>query len=157
MPQAIVIHEHGGSEFLRLEERDPGEPGPGAARVRVSASGVNFIDVYMRTGLYPRPTPFVLGLEGAGVVETVGPATNGFAEGDTKGFAEGDRVAWSSVPGSYAEVLVAPADRLVRVPEGVSDQVAAAAMLQGMTAHYLVQGVRTTSPGDNVGASCVSI
>jgi NADPH2:quinone reductase len=140
MSKAIVVHEHGGSEVLRLEEHDPGEPGPGSVRIRTSASGVNFIDVYMRTGLYPRPAPFVLGLEGAGVVETVGPATSGFAEGD--------RVAWSSVPGSYAEVLVAPAQWLVRVPEGVSDQVAAAAMLQGMTAHYLVHGVRHTAPGD---------
>ncbi len=110
MSQAIVVHEHGGSEVLRLEEHDPGEPGPGSVRVRVSASGVNFIDVYMRTGLYPRPTPFVVGLEGAGVVEATGP--------DAEGFAEGDRVAWSSVPGSYAEVLIAPAERLVPVPEG---------------------------------------
>jgi len=140
MSQAILVHEPGGSEVLRLEEHDPGEPGPGSVRIRVSASGVNFIDIYMRTGLYPRPTPFVLGLEGAGVVEAVGPGG--------EGVAEGDRVAWSSVPGSYAEVLIAPADRLVRVPEGVSDQVAAAAMLQGMTAHYLVHGVRETKPGD---------
>jgi len=141
MSQAIVVHQHGGSEVLRLEERDPGEPGPGGVRVRVSASGVNFIDVYMRTGLYPRPTPFVVGLEGAGVVEATGP--------DAKGVAVGDRVAWASVPNSYAEILIAPAERLVGVPEGISDEVAAAAMLQGMTAHYLVQGVRTTSPGDN--------
>jgi NADPH2:quinone reductase len=140
MSRAIVVQQHGGSEVLRLEERDPGEPGPGSVRVRVSASGVNFIDVYMRTGLYPRPTPFVLGLEGAGVVEAVGPSS--------EGLVEGDRVAWSAVPGSYAEVLVAPADRLVTVPDGVSDQVAAAAMLQGMTAHYLVHGVRKTNPGD---------
>jgi NADPH2:quinone reductase len=82
----------------------------------------------------------VLGLEGAGVVEAVGPST--------EGLAEGDRVAWSAVPGSYAEVLVAPADRLVTVPDRVSDQVAAAAMLQGMTAHYLAHGVRKTNPGD---------
>lgn len=140
MSQAIVVQEHGGSEVLRLEEHDPGEPGPGSVRIRVSASGVNFIDVYMRSGLYPRPTPFVVGLEGAGVVEAIGPAT--------EGFAEGDRVAWSSVPGSYAEVLIAPAERLVSVPEGISDEVAAAAMLQGMTAHYLLHGVRRTAPGD---------
>ena len=82
MPLAILVHEHGGSEVLRLEDRDPGEPGTGSVRIRVSASGVNFIDVYMRSGLYPRPTPFVLGLEGAGVVEAVGPGTEGFAEGD---------------------------------------------------------------------------
>jgi NADPH2:quinone reductase len=140
MSKAIVVHEHGGSEALHLEERDPGEPGPGSVRIRVSASGVNFIDVYMRSGLYPRPTPFAAGLEGAGVVEATGP--------DVERFAEGDRVAWSSVPGSYAEVLIAPAEWLVRVPEGISDEVAAAAMLQGMTAHYLVHGVRKTAPGD---------
>ena len=140
MSQAIVVQEHGGSEVLRLEEHDPGEPGPGSVRIRVSASGVNFIDVYMRSGLYPRPTPFVVGLEGAGVVEAIGPAA--------EGLAEGDRVAWSSVPGSYAEVLIAPAERLVSVPEGISDEVAAAAMLQGMTAHYLLHGVRRTAPGD---------
>jgi len=140
MSQAIVVQKHGGSEVLRLEEHDPGEPGPGSVRVRVSAIGVNFIDVYMRTGLYPRPTPFVVGLEGAGVVEATGPAT--------EDLAQGDRVAWSAVPGSYAEVLIAPAERLVSVPEGISDEVAAAAMLQGMTAHYLVDGVRETSPGD---------
>jgi len=140
MSQAIVVQEHGGSEVLRLEEHDPGEPGPGSVRIRVSASGVNFIDVYMRSGLYPRPTPFVVGLEGAGVVEAIGPAA--------EGLAEGDRVAWSSVPGSYAEVLIAPAERLVSVPAGISDEVAAAAMLQGMTAHYLLHGVRRTAPGD---------
>ena len=140
MPQVIVVPQHGGSEVLRLEERDPGAPGPGSVRVRVSASGVNFIDVYMRTGLYPRPAPFVLGLEGAGVIEAVGPAT--------EGLAEGDRVAWASVPGSYAEVLIAPAAQLVPVAEGVPDPLAAAAMLQGMTAHYLVHGVRNTAPGD---------
>ena len=140
MSKAIVVHEHGGSEVLRLEERDPGEPGPGSVRIRSSASGVNFIDVYMRAGLYPLPTPFVAGLEGAGIVEGLGPGA--------EGFAEGDRVAWSSVPGSYAEVLIAPEDRLVPIPEGVSDEVAAAAMLQGMTAHYLVDGVRKTTPGD---------
>ena len=102
MPQAIVIHEHGGSELLRLEERDPGEPGPGSVRIRVSASGANFIAVYMRTGLYPRPTPFVVGLEGAGVVETTGAAA--------EGFAEGDRVAWAIPSGSRrsATDLAAP-------------------------------------------------
>lgn len=140
MVRTIVVGEHGGSGVLQVEERDPGAPGPGSVRIRSSASGVNFIDVYMRTGLYPRPTPFVLGLEGAGVVEAVGPGA--------EGVAEGDRVAWASVPGSYAEALISPADRVVPVPECVSDEVAAAAMLQGMTAHYLIHGVRETAPGD---------
>jgi NADPH2:quinone reductase len=138
--QAIFVRETGGPQVLRLEPRDPGEPGPGALRVRVAASGVNFIDVYFRTGLYPRPLPFALGLEGAGVVEAVGPGV--------EDFSPGDRVAWSSVPGSYADSVCAPAASVVRIPRGVSDEVAAAAMLQGMTAHYLSCGVRETRPGD---------
>jgi len=136
----VVVGRTGGPEVLRLEARDPGEPGPGAVRVRVGAIGVNFIDVYFRTGLYPMPLPFVAGLEGAGRVEALGP--------DVTGLAPGDRVAWAGVPGSYAEAFVAPAARLVRVPDAVSDEVAAAALLQGMTAHYLCHGTRTTRPGD---------
>jgi NADPH2:quinone reductase len=125
---------------LRLDAHDPGAPGPGQVRVAVRAAGVNFIDVYFRAGLYPRPLPFVAGLEGAGAVEAVGPGVTGLAPGD--------RVAWSAVPGSYADCAVAPVDALVRVPPGVSDEDAAAAMLQGMTAHYLANGVRETRPGD---------
>ena len=140
MSYAVVVHETGGPEVLRLEPRDPGEPGAGEVRVAVRACGVNFIDIYFRTGLYPRPRPFVAGLEGAGVVEAVGPGVDDLAPGD--------RVAWASVPGSYASVLVAPARLLVRIPEGVDDETAAAAMMQGMTAHYLVHGVRATHPGD---------
>jgi NADPH2:quinone reductase len=140
MARAVVVHETGGPEVLRLEPHDPGEPGPGAVRVRVAAAGVNFIDVYFRTGFYPRPLPFVAGLEGAGTVERVGP--------EVSGLAPGDRVAWASVPGSYAEVVIAPPELLVRAPAGVRDELAAAAMLQGMTAHYLAYGTRTTRPGD---------
>lgn len=138
--RAVWVRETGGPDVLRLEEVSPGAPGPGAVRVRTAACGVNFIDVYFRTGLYPRPLPFVLGLEGAGTVEAVG-------EGVTD-LAEGDRVAWSSVPGSYADAVMAPTALLVRVPEGVALDVAAASMLQGMTAHYLVHGTRETRPGD---------
>ncbi|MFQ5697612.1 MAG: quinone oxidoreductase [Myxococcota bacterium] len=140
MTHAVVVHETGGPETLCWEPHDPGSPGPGQVRVTLRAAGVNFIDVYFRTGLYPRPLPFVAGLEGAGVVEAVGP--------DVEDLATGDRVAWSSVPGSYAETLVAPADSLVGVPDTVSDEAAAAVMLQGMTAHYLVHSVRETRPGD---------
>ena len=140
MSLAIEVTRHGGPEALRAVERDPGPPGPGQVRVRVAACGVNFIDVYFRTGLYPRPAPFVAGLEGAGIVEAVGPGV--------RGFAPGDRVGWASVPGSYAKELLAPAEALVRVPEAVELRVAAAAMLQGMTAHYLAHGVRRTGPGD---------
>jgi NADPH2:quinone reductase len=139
VPKAIVVEKTGGPEMLRLAERDPGAPAPGQVRVRVAAAGVNFIDVYFRTGLYPRPLPFVAGLEGAGRVEAVGPGASGLAAGD--------RVAWASAPGSYAEVLVAPAASLVRVPDSVSDEVAAAALLQGMTAHYLVHAIRPPTPG----------
>ncbi len=137
---AIVVGETGGPEVLRLEERELAGPGSSQLRIRTRACGVNYIDVYFRTGLYPRPLPFVAGLEGAGLVEAVGP--------DVRGFSEGDRVAWSSVPGSYASGVLAPAAGVVRVPGSVDDAVAAAAMLQGMTAHYLVHGVRDTRPGD---------
>jgi NADPH2:quinone reductase len=137
--RAILVDRLGGPEVLVPGEHDPGAPSRGQVRIRVEAAGVNFIDVYFRTGLYPRPLPFVAGLEGAGCVESVG-------EGES--LAPGDRVAWASVPGSYAEALVAPAAFLVKVPEGVTTETAAAVMLQGMTAHYLVHGVRSTSPGD---------
>jgi len=138
--QAIVIEKTGGPEVQRLQPRDPGAPGPGQARIRVAAAGVNFIDVYFRTGAYPRPLPFVAGLEGAGSVEALGESTSGLTVGD--------RVAWASVPGSYAEAVVAPAAALVKLPEGVAEETGAAVMLQGMTAHYLSHGVRTSRPGD---------
>ncbi len=140
MSHAVVVRETGGPEVLRWQEHDPGQPGPGQARVRVTAAGVNFIDVYFRTGLYPQPRPFVAGVEGAGVVEAVGP--------EVAGLAPGQRVAWAGLPGSYAEVMLGPASRLVRLPDGVSEEQAAAVLLQGMTAHYLVHGVRETRPGD---------
>ncbi|HKC50025.1 MAG TPA: alcohol dehydrogenase catalytic domain-containing protein, partial [Myxococcota bacterium] len=104
--KAIVVSKTGGPEVLELRDQDPGAPGPGQARVRVRAAGVNFVDVYHRTGLYPRPVPFVAGLEGAGVVESLGPGVTTVAVGD--------RVAWASAPGSYAEAVVAPVDRLLR-------------------------------------------
>jgi NADPH2:quinone reductase len=140
MGRAVFVHETGGPEVLRVEAHEPGDPGPAAAQVRVAAAGVNFIDVYFRTGLYPRPLPFVLGVEGAGTVVALGPGASGLRVGD--------RVAWAGVPGSYAERLNAPIDRLLRVPDEVSDEQAAAVLLQGMTAHYLAHGVRETRPGD---------
>lgn len=140
MPKAITTEQTGGPEVLKLGEFDPGAPGPGQVRIRVAAAGVNFIDIYFRTGMYPRPLPFVSGLEGAGQVEAVGP--------DVAEFAPGDRVAWASVPGSYAEVVLAPATAVVRIPAGVAEEFAAAAMLQGMTAHYLVHALRDPKPGD---------
>jgi NADPH2:quinone reductase len=138
--QSVTVTRNGGPEVLALEERELGDPGPGQVRIGVRASGVNYIDVYFRTGVYPRPVPYVAGLEGAGEVEAVAS--------DVRGLAVGDRVAWWSVPGSYASGVIAPAASVVRVSDGVSDAVAAAAMLQGMTAHYLVHGVRETKRGD---------
>ena len=137
---AIFVRETGGPETLSWEEFDPGAPGAGQVRIALRAAGLNFIDVYFRTGAYPRPVPFVLGLEGAGVVESVGP--------DVDGLAAGDRVAWSAVPGSYAQALLAPAASLIRIPAGVGEEVAAAAMLQGMTAHYLMSSTYPVSAGE---------
>src|SRR2546427_12752190 len=114
--QAISVRATGGPEVLAHEERELGDPGPGQVRIRARACGVNYIDVYFRTGLYPRPLPFVAGLEGAGEVESAGP--------DLAGLSVGDRVAWSSVPGSYASGVVAPPASVVRVPHRGDDAVA---------------------------------
>jgi NADPH2:quinone reductase len=138
--KAIVVSKTGGPEVLELRDHDPGAPAAGQVRLRVRAIGVNYIDIYFRTGLYPRPLPFVAGLEGAGTVEALGPGVTSIAVGE--------RVAWASVPSSYAESVVAPVDRLVRVPAGITDDVAAAAMLQGMTAHYLCRATYPVKPGD---------
>jgi len=128
--RAIRIHEFGGPEALSYEEVETSEPGPGQARVKLAASGVNFIDVYQRTGLYPGDLPRQLGLEGAGEVDAVGEGVDDISPGDY--------VAFASTPGSYAEYVIAPAENLVPFnPTLVEARVAAAAMLQGMTAHYL--------------------
>ena len=140
MTLVIQVEEVGGTEVLRAAKLDLPPPGEGEVRIAVAAAGVNFIDVYFRTGLYPRPLPFVAGLEGAGTIEEVGTGV--------AGFCAGDRVAWASVPGSYATHVNAPASSVVSIPEPVSERTAAAAMLQGMTAHYLTHGVRSTRPGD---------
>jgi NADPH2:quinone reductase len=140
MDKAIVVGRHGGPEVLELRDQLVGGPGSGHVRVRVAAAGVNFIDIYMRSGAYARPLPFVPGLEGGGVVEAIGEGV--------QGLAVGDRVAWVQAAGSYATAILAPASALVRIPEGVATDLAAASILQGMTAHYLVHGVRQTQPGD---------
>jgi NADPH2:quinone reductase len=140
MSQAIFVSKHGGPEVLELREHDPGEPKAGEVRVRVEAAGVNFIDTYLRAGAYPRKPPFVLGLEGAGTIEGVG---EGVAD-----LQVGQRVAWAQVASSYANAVNAPAASLIAIPKDVPSEVAAAAMLQGMTADYLVYGVRETEPGD---------
>ena len=127
--KAIQVKQPGGPEAMQLVELPVPQPKPNEAVAKLAASGVNFIDVYFREGRYKAPLPIVLGQEGAGVVTAVGA--------DVKSVKVGDRVAWVGLLGSYAEYAAVPADRLVPVPQGVSDQQAAAAMLQGMTAHYL--------------------
>jgi NADPH2:quinone reductase len=140
--QAIRVHAHGGAEQLVLEEVPRPEPGPGQALVRVEAAGLNFIEVYFRTGLYKPPAgiPYTPGAEGAGTVEKVGPGVSDLVAGD--------RVASVGMIGSYAEWTVAPADKLVKIPAGITTKQAAAAMLQGMTAQYLAVTTCPLRPGD---------
>ena len=142
MPYAIRIHEHGGPEKLRWEEVEVGDPGPGEVRVRNTAVGLNFIDTYHRSGLYPMQLPLTLGGEGAGVIEAVGPKV--------KEFKAGDRVAYTAPLGSYAEVLLRPVEKLVKIPAGIDDQQAAAMMLKGMTAWYLCRRTYRVKEGDTV-------
>ena len=144
MPKAIRIHRYGGPEALRWEDVEVGDPGPGQLRVRHAAVGLNYIDVYHRTGLYPLPSlPWTLGMEGAGQVEAVG-------EGVTE-FKVGDRVAYASPPvGAYAEVRLIAADRVVALPDAIDDRTAAAMMLQGMTAQYLLRRTYRVQPGDAI-------
>ncbi len=144
MPKAIRSHEHCGPEVLRGEEVEVGEPSPGQLRVRHGAVGLNYIDIYHRTGLYPLPSlPWTLGMEGAGQVEAVG-------EGVTE-FKPGDRIAYASPPvGAYAEVRLMPADRVVALPDAIDDRTAAAMMLQGMTAQYLLRRTYRVQAGDTI-------
>ena len=139
---AIQISEHGGPEVLRFTEVEVGDPGAGEIRVRHTAIGLNYIDVYFRTGLYPAPSmPFTPGMEAAGVVEAVGAGVTDLAVGD--------RVAYAAPPvGAYAQVRLMPADRVVRVPAGVSDEDAAAMMLKGMTTEYLLRRTYPIKAGD---------
>jgi len=143
MSHAIRMHAYGGPEVLKWESLDPGEPGRGEALVRQTAVGLNFIDIYQRTGLYPGPLPAVPGREAAGAVVALGPGT--------RGLAVGDRVAYvSGQSGAYAQLRCLPADRLVKIPEGVSDRLAAAAMLKGMTACFLLRRTHRVRKGDAV-------
>ncbi len=138
--KAILIHQTGGPEQMKLEEVAVPSPAEGQALVKIAASGVNFIDIYFRTGLYPAPPPFSLGMEAAGVVEAVGP---GVTE-----VAVGDRVAYAMNRGSYAEYAVVPSWQLVQVPAALDLPQAAGAMLQGMTAHYLSHSTFPLKKGD---------
>ena len=138
--KAIRVHAPGGSDALRYEDVPRPTPGPGQVLVKIEAAGVNFIDVYQRTGLYKVPLPFTLGQEAAGGVAAVGP---GVAEPKVR-----ERVAYTAVLGAYAEYAVVPADRVVALPEGVSAKQGAAAMLQGLTAHYLATTTYPLKAGD---------
>lgn len=142
MPYAIRIHQTGGPEQLQWEEITVGNPGPGEVRVRNTAIGLNYIDTYHRSGLYPVPLPGILGSEGAGVVEAVGPKV--------RDFKVGDRVAYAQPIGAYAEVLLRPAARLVKIPAGIKDEIAAAMMLKGMTAWYLCRRTYKVKKGDTI-------
>ena len=138
--RAIEMRATGGPEVLELAFVETPEPSTGSVRVRVEAIGVNFIDTYHRSGLYPVTLPFVPGVEGAGTIDAIGEGV--------EHFAVGDRVAWTMIPGAYADRAIVPAERLVSLPEKLSSELAAASLLQGMTAHYLTHGVRETRPGD---------
>jgi NADPH2:quinone reductase len=142
MPHAIRVHEAGGPDVLKWEEVEIGDPGPGQVRLRQEAVGLNFIDVYHRTGLYKQEYPFTPGVEGAGIVEAIGPNV-------TKVKA-GDRVAYGGPLGGYAEVRLIDADRLVKLPDVISSDEAAAMMLQGMTAHMLLRQVYSVKLGDTI-------
>src|SRR5450759_522551 len=139
--RAVVVHETGGPEVLTAQELPSPEPGPGQLRVDVAAAGVNYIDVYYRTGVYPLPTPFIVGSEGAGVVSAIGAGVNGYQEGD--------HVAWAMVPGAgYVEQVIVPSDRAVPVPAGIDDETAGAVLLQGLTAHYLTRSTYPVRSGE---------
>ena len=142
MPHAIRIEQFGGPENMKWVEVEVGAPGPGQVLVRNAAVGLNFIDCYHRTGLYPMPLPLTLGSEGAGIVEAVGPKV--------KDFKVGDRVAYAQPIGAYADLLLRPADRLVKVPAGVDLKVAAAMMLKGMTAQYLIRRTHRVKAGETI-------
>jgi NADPH2:quinone reductase len=144
---ALVVPRNGGSDVLTVEDRDVPAPGRGQVRVTVAAAGINFIDIYQREGVYPVPTPFVVGGEGAGTVEAVGDGVD---------LTVGDRVAWAEGPGSAAGAVVVQAEKVVPVPDSVDLETAAAVMLQGITAHYLVNSTYVVQPGDLVLAHAVA-
>ena len=142
---AIRVHQHGGPEVLRYEPVEVGRPGRGEARVRHTAIGLNFTDVHHRTGRYPLASlPHVIGMEGAGVIEELGPDADA-------GLSVGDRVAYASDrPRSYAQVTVMPTARLVKLPAGISDEIGAALILKGLTAHYLIRSTYRISAGETI-------
>ncbi|MSR13307.1 MAG: quinone oxidoreductase [Gammaproteobacteria bacterium] len=143
MTKAIRIHQPGGPDVLKWEDIDVPAPAAGEIQIRQTAVGLNYIDVYHRTGFYPSPLPFTPGLEAAGVIEVLGTGVTNFKIGD--------RVTYATGPlGAYAQARVMPADRLVKIPDRITDQQAAAMMLQGMTVEYLIRRTYTVKPGDTI-------
>lgn len=143
MTKALRIHKHGGPEVMQWEDIDVPAPGPGQARIRHTAVGLNYVDTYNRSGLYPSQLPLIVGGEGAGVVEAVGPGVT-----DIKA---GDRIAYGAAPiGSYCEARLIPADRLVKIPDGITDQQAASMMLKGLTTQYLIRSTYRVKSGETV-------
>jgi NADPH2:quinone reductase len=142
MTKAVRYHKQGGPEVLQVDDVQVGDPGQGQVRIRHTAIGVNFVDTYQRSGLYPMQVPQVAGNEGAGVVEAVGAGVT-----DLKA---GDRVAYTGLPGSYCEMRIVPADRMVKLPQGISDEQAASMMLKGLTVHYLIHTTYPVKKGETV-------
>ncbi len=142
MAYAIRVHKIGGPEVLKYEKIEMPQPGPGEVLVRHTAIGLNFIDIYHRTGLYALPLPFIPGTEGAGVVESVGAKV--------RNLKQGDRVAYASGPGSYAEYRVMPEGRVVKIPNSISDEIAAASMVKGLTAEYLLNRTYKVKAGETI-------
>jgi len=142
MTKAVRFHKTGGPEVLQVEDVQVGEPGAGQVKLRHTAIGVNFVDTYQRSGLYPMQLPQTAGNEGAGVVEAVGAGVTTLKQGD--------RVAYTGLVGSYCGERVVPADRMVKIPEGISDEMAASIMLKGMTVHYLIHSTYAVKAGDTV-------
>jgi NADPH2:quinone reductase len=142
MTKAVRYHKQGGPEVLQLDDVQVGDPGQGQVRIRHTAIGVNFVDTYQRSGLYPMQLPQVAGNEAAGVVEAVGAGVT-----DLKA---GDRVAYTGLPGSYCEMRIVPADRMVKLPQGISEEQAASMMLKGLTVHYLIHTTYAVKKGETV-------
>ena len=142
MAKAVRFHKQGGPEVMQFEDVQVGDPGPGQARIRHTAIGVNFVDTYQRSGVYPMQLPMVAGNEAAGVVEAVG---SGVSE-----LKAGDRIAYTGLPGAYCEQRLVPADRLVKLPQGISDEQAASMMLKGLTVHYLIHSTYAVKKGETV-------
>ncbi|HEX7218515.1 MAG TPA: quinone oxidoreductase [Burkholderiales bacterium] len=142
MAKAVRYHKQGGPEVLQVDDVQVGEPGQGQIRIRHTAIGVNFVDVYQRSGLYPMQLPGTAGNEAAGVVDAVGPGV--------KGLKKGDRVCYTGLPGSYCEARLVPAERVVKIPKGISDEQAASMLLKGMTVHYLIHSTYKVKKGETV-------